>query len=76
MTSTATPYSPPAASDIVAAIEQVVGHAQRPVSLHEPLFSGNESAYVQSCIADGWVSSVGAFVDRFEHDLAAYCGAS
>lgn len=62
-------------SSIIAAIESVVGDVARPVSLHEPLFSGNESAYVASCIDEGWVSSVGAFVDRFERDLAAMCGA-
>jgi len=62
-------------SDIIAAIEAVVGDAPRPVNLHEPYFSGNESAYVTSCITEGWVSSVGAFVDRFERDLATACGA-
>ena len=69
MTSIATP------SDIIAAIDQVVRDTPRPVSLHEPLFAGNESAYVDSCIKEGWVSTVGAFVDRFEKDIAAYCGA-
>ena len=62
-------------SDIIHAISQVVGDFSRPVSLHEPLFIGNENAYVKSCIDEGWVSSVGAFVDRFERDLAAYVGA-
>lgn len=62
-------------SSIITAIESVVGNAARPVSLHEPLFSGNEEAYVTSCIRDGWVSSVGAFVDRFERELAIACGA-
>lgn len=61
-------------SDIVAAVASVVGDA-RPVSLHEPLFAGNEAAYVNACIVEGWVSSVGAFVDRFETELAAACGA-
>lgn len=61
-------------SDIIAAIENVVGNAPRPVALHEPLFSGNEKKYVASCIEEGWVSSVGAFVDRFEKELSAVCG--
>lgn len=61
-------------SDIVEAVQSVVGQATRPVALHEPLFTGNERSYVLSCIDDGWVSSVGTFVDRFERDLAAYCG--
>lgn len=63
------------AAEIVAAVKSVVGNASQPISLHEPLFIGNEKTYVSSCIDDGWVSSVGAFVDRFEHDLALACGA-
>ncbi len=65
----------PHAADIIAAIEQVIGRADKPVMLHEPLFTGNEKKYVSSCIDDGWVSSVGAFVDKFEKDLAVFCGA-
>jgi len=62
------------AQDIICAISKVVGDEYRPISLHEPLFIGNEKKYVDSCIDEGWVSSVGAFVDRFERDLANYCG--
>jgi perosamine synthetase len=45
------------------------------VSLHEPLFSGNEWPYVKECIDTAWVSSVGKYVDRFECDLADFTGA-
>lgn len=45
------------------------------ISLHEPCFGGNEWAYVKECLDTGWVSSVGAYVDRLERDLAAYTGA-
>ncbi|MFO0388306.1 MAG: LegC family aminotransferase [Alphaproteobacteria bacterium] len=65
----------PQSTEIIAAINAVIGHAEKPISLHEPLFSGNEKKYVSSCIDDGWVSSVGAFVDKFEQDLAVFCGA-
>lgn len=57
---------------VVAAVRGVVG--QGPVALHEPAFQGNEWAYVKECLDTGWVSSVGKFVDRFEHDLASYTG--
>ncbi len=57
------------------AVGQVIGDASRPVALHEPLFGGNEKPYVSSCIDDGWVSSAGPFVERFEKALAAACGA-
>lgn len=42
--------------------------------LHEPTLLGNEKKYVSDCIDDGWVSSVGKYVDRFEQDLASYTG--
>ena len=58
-------------SDVIRAIGQVVGDVARPVPLHEPYFGGKENAYVKSCIDDGWVSSVGEFVNRFERDPQA-----
>jgi aminotransferase in exopolysaccharide biosynthesis len=51
----------------------VVG--QGPAALHEPLFAGNEWRYVKECLDSTYVSSVGAFVDRFEGALAAFTGA-
>ncbi len=63
-------------SEILAATLKVLGESPRPHALHEPLFAGNEKAYVASCIDEGWVSSVGSFVDRFERELAAACGAT
>lgn len=44
------------------------------VPLCVPQIQGNEWKYVKQCLDTGWVSSVGAFVDRFEQDLAAYVG--
>ncbi len=44
--------------------------------LHQPLFAGNEWAYVKECLDAGWVSSVGQFVDRFEAALASRAGTS
>lgn len=45
------------------------------VALHEPCFAGNEWKYVKDCLDTGWVSSVGAYVDRFERDFAVTVGA-
>lgn len=42
------------------------------IPLHAPLFLGNERNYVNDTIDSTFVSSVGAFVDRFEHDMAVY----
>ncbi|WP_339882505.1 LegC family aminotransferase [Vreelandella maris] len=42
------------------------------IPLHAPVFRGNEKAYVAETIDSTFVSSVGRFVDRFEHDIAIY----
>ncbi len=44
------------------------------IPLHEPEFGGNEWQYVKDCLDSGWVSSVGAYVDRFEQMLCDYTG--
>jgi len=44
------------------------------VSLHAPLFIGNEKKYLEECIDSTFVSSVGPFVDRFEKEIATYTG--
>ncbi|WP_243310610.1 LegC family aminotransferase [Fundidesulfovibrio agrisoli] len=46
------------------------------VPLHAPVFGGNEGAYVQQTIDSTFVSSVGAFVDRFEAMLRDITGAA
>lgn len=57
----------------VEAIKAVVGGSR--LSLHEPLFGGNEKRYLEECIDSGYVSSVGSFVSRFENELAHFVGA-
>ncbi|MFJ7917868.1 MULTISPECIES: LegC family aminotransferase [unclassified Lysinibacillus] len=44
------------------------------VPLHEPTFNDKEVEYVTDCVKSGWVSSVGAYVNRFEEDLAKFVG--
>lgn len=44
------------------------------IPLHAPSFKGNERDYVVETIESTFVSSVGAFVDRFERDMSAYTG--
>lgn len=44
------------------------------IPLHAPVFRGNEQAYVAQTIESTFVSSVGAFVDRFEQDMHSYTG--
>ena len=45
------------------------------IPLHAPVFAGKERDYVVQTIDSTFVSSVGAFVDRFERDMEAYTGA-
>lgn len=42
------------------------------IPLHAPVFSGREREYVADTIDSTFVSSVGAYVDRFERDIATY----
>lgn len=44
------------------------------IPLHAPVFAGHERAYVADTIESTFVSSVGAYVDRFEREMAAYTG--
>jgi aminotransferase in exopolysaccharide biosynthesis len=44
------------------------------IPLHVPVFSGNERQYVVDTIDSTFVSSVGAYVERFEREMAAYTG--
>jgi len=50
----------------------MIGLPQIPISA--PDLSGNERKYLNDCIDSGWISSIGPYVRRFEHDFAAYCG--
>lgn len=59
--------------DIILALRSVLGDGRH--ALHEPRFLGNEQRYVQECIASTFVSSVGQYVNQFEHELAAFTGA-
>ena len=44
------------------------------IPLHAPVFAGREREYVTDTIESTFVSSVGAYVDRFERDIAACTG--
>ena len=45
------------------------------VPLHAPVFKGNEKKYLLDTIDSTFVSSVGAYVDRFEGMMREYTGA-
>ena len=60
---------------IVDAVRRAVGTPNGILGLHEPVFAGNEIAYLEECIKSTYVSSVGPFVDRFERMLEEVTGA-
>lgn len=57
-------------------LKAVLGETNATIPLHEPEFRGEEWTYLKDCLDTGWVSSVGAYVDRLETDLAEITGVS
>ena len=49
-------------------------HTKDFIPLHAPYFGGNEKKYLNETIDSTFVSSVGAFVNKFEKDFAKYTG--
>lgn len=45
------------------------------ITLHRPVFEGNEKQYLVDCIDSNFVSSIGAKVTQFEQQIAAFTGA-
>ena len=45
------------------------------IPLHAPRFAGHEKQYLNDCIDTTFVSSVGAYVDRFEAMMRELTGA-
>ena len=60
-----------AATDIIEFIKKCFGNPEF-VPLHVPNFWGNEKKYLADTIDSTFVSSVGAYVNKFEEQMAAY----
>lgn len=45
------------------------------IPLSIPCLNGNEWKYIKECLDTNWVSSVGAYVDRFESSIKEFTGA-
>lgn len=61
---------------------QVVGVASAPevpkrhIQIARPKLVGNERRYVDDCLDSGWISSVGSYVEQFEHAFAGMVGST
>ena len=44
------------------------------IPLSIPNISGNEWQYVKDCLDTGWISSAGAYVNKFEEAIQNYTG--
>lgn len=62
--------------DVLERLQAAIGPADSFIPLHVPEFLGAERDLLNDCIDTGWVSSVGRYVDQFEKDVAAACGAA
>lgn len=42
--------------------------------MSEPVLKGNEKKYVNEALDEGWISSKGKFIERFENEFSKYIG--
>ena len=61
--------------DLLVSIREIYKEPSAFVPLHAPVFGGNEKKYVEDTIDSTFVSSVGAYVNRFEEMMAEITGA-
>lgn len=60
-------------AEVVRTLRSVLCNPEDFVPLHAPEFAGDEWALVKDCLDEGWVSSVGKYVDQFESEVARVC---
>lgn len=66
----------PTPDAVLAAVRQALGPGVTQAALHEPEFDAAARAQVLDCLDSGWVSTVGAWVGRFEQAIADTTGAA
>lgn len=62
------------AARVIAAIREALPPGITEAPLHRPHFAGREWDYLKECLDSSYVSSVGAFVTRFERAIADIAG--
>jgi len=53
--------------DFLSRVKKVIGNKKLP--LHEPFLDHHDKVHINECIDEGYVSSIGRFVNKFERDL-------
>ncbi len=48
--------------------------AQQFIPVAAPMLAGNEKKYVLDCLESNWISSRGAYIEKFETAFAEFCG--
>ncbi len=61
--------------EVTAFVRELYATPEDFIPLHAPVFVGNEKKYLEETIDSTFVSSVGAFVNRFEEMMAEITGA-
>ncbi len=65
----------PTSSQLIDFIRSIY-RSEEGIPLHAPTFGASERKYLMDCLDSTFVSSVGAYVDRFEDEFARYTGAA
>ena len=60
---------------LLTRLRDVLGPCDTFTPLHIPIFDDRETELLRECVESNFVSSVGAFCDRFEATLTASTGA-
>jgi perosamine synthetase len=55
-------------------VNEPINREERFIPVAEPSLTGNELAYVTDCVTSSWISSIGAYIPRFENEFARFCG--
>jgi perosamine synthetase len=66
----------PITNDDGELVDLATAKSYHQIPLVKPELTGNELAYVTSCIQDGWISSQGKYVPKFEEEFGKYVGSA
>jgi len=62
-------------NNLISFIRSTFKESEAIIPLHEPIFFGNEKKYLLDAVDSTFVSSVGAYVDKFEDMMCKITGA-